>query len=153
MAATSALDSISDCISTRNNDTRPGLLRRINSRVAGRTGVYLDGIRDRRTRHSGDDRSRHHRSHSRLCRAGISPAGRSHCSTLASPSSDHIRVRVDNSRPFGKMDVPPTPVLFCVAEALTQPPSHRGPNCSSFTYSIMLTKLITCCTMLTTLCI
>ena len=115
MAATSTVDSISDRISTRNSNThRPGLLWRINPRVAGGTGVDLYGIRGDRTRHSGDDNSRHHRSYSRLCRVSISSARRSHCSTFAGDSSDHIRVGVDSIRPLGKMGVTHPLSLFFV---------------------------------------
>ena len=113
MAATSTLDSISDRISTGNSNTRlPAHLGRINPSVAGRTGVDLFGIRGHRTRHSRDDSRRHHRSCSRLCRVHISSARRSHCSTFAGDSSNHIRVRVDSIRPLGKMGITHSLLLF-----------------------------------------
>jgi hypothetical protein len=54
----------------------------------------------------------HHRSCSRLCRVHISSARRSHCSTFAGDSSNHIRVRVDSIRPLGKMGITPSLLLF-----------------------------------------
>ena len=90
----------------------PLIWGRINPCVVGRTGVDLFGIRGHRTRHSRDDSSRHHRSNSRLCRVFISSARRSHCSTFAGDSSDHIRVRVDSIRPLGKMGITHSLLLF-----------------------------------------
>ena len=98
----------------------PANLGWTDPRVAGSTGVDLRGIRGHRTRHSGDDNRRDHRSCSRFCRAGISPARRRHCSTLASDSSDRLRVNVDSIGHLGKMGVTHPPFFFSCNERVRQ---------------------------------